>query len=84
MTFTTLFIRDPEGGYVVRVPALRGCVTEGQTLAEAIDMARDAMGLYIECLIDDGEPIPEDTRTIELYDHEVGPLVLKLSVTPTA
>ena len=83
MTFTTLFIRDAEGGYAVRVPALRGCVTQGDTLAEAIDMARDAMQLYIECLTDDGEPVPEDTRTIELYDHEVEVLVLKLSVTPT-
>lgn len=42
------------------VPALPGCVTQGETLEEAITMARDAIGLYLESLIADGEPIPEE------------------------
>lgn len=48
------------GGYTVTVPALKGCVTEGRTLEEAIAMARDAIALYIEDLIAHGEPVPED------------------------
>jgi predicted RNase H-like HicB family nuclease len=39
-------ILDPdeeEGGYTVTVPALPGCVTQGDTLEEAIAMARDAI-----------------------------------------
>jgi predicted RNase H-like HicB family nuclease len=31
------------GGYTVRVPALPGCITEGDTLAEAKRMAREAI-----------------------------------------
>ena len=84
MTFAALFIHSPEGGYVVRVPALPGCVTQGRTLPEAIDMARDAVQGYTESLRRHGDPIPDDVRTIELLDDEVEALVLKLSVTPTA
>jgi len=49
-----------EGGYSVTVPALPGCVTQGETLEEAIAMAKDAIRLYLEALRDEGEPIPEE------------------------
>ena len=49
---------DEEGGYAVTVPALPGCVTQGDTLEEAIAMARDAIQAYLESLIKDGEPVP--------------------------
>lgn len=48
------------GGYTVTVPALPGCITEGDTLEEAIAMARDAIESYIESLRKHGDPIPED------------------------
>jgi predicted RNase H-like HicB family nuclease len=46
------------GGYTVTVPALPGCVMQGETIEEAIAMARDAIRLYVESLIADGEPVP--------------------------
>ncbi len=49
-----------EGGYTVTVPTLPGCITEGDTLEEAIAMAKDAIQLYIESLLVDGEPVPEE------------------------
>lgn len=49
-----------EGGYTVTVSALPGCVTQGETLEEAIAMAKDAIRLYVESLIADGEPVPEE------------------------
>jgi predicted RNase H-like HicB family nuclease len=49
-----------EGGYTVTVPALPGCITQGETLEEAIAMAKDAIRLHIESLIADGEPVPEE------------------------
>jgi antitoxin HicB len=49
-----------EGGYTVTVPALPGCVTQGETLEEAIAMAKDAIRLYVESLIADGEAVPEE------------------------
>lgn len=47
-------------GYTVTVPALPGCITEGDTIEQAIAMAKDAIHLYIESLVADGEPIPEE------------------------
>ena len=49
-----------EGIHTVSVPALPGCITQGATIEEAIAMAKDAIGLYLEDLIACGEPIPEE------------------------
>jgi predicted RNase H-like HicB family nuclease len=58
-TYTVLLQPEPEGGYTVTCPALPGLVTFGATLEEARAMAADAIRGYIECLQEDGEPIPD-------------------------
>lgn len=59
--YTIILDPDPEeGGYTVTVPSLPGCVTQAETLEEAIAMAKDAIRLFIETLIADGEPVPEE------------------------
>ena len=59
--YTILVHPDPdEGGYTVTVPALPGCITQGETLEDAIAMARDAIKLHIETLAADGQPVPEE------------------------
>lgn len=59
--YTIILHPDMEqGGYTVTVPTLPGCITEGDTLEQAIAMAKDAIHLYIESLMADGEPIPEE------------------------
>jgi antitoxin HicB len=50
--------RQPEGEYLVSVPALPGCYTEGRTLEEAREMAADAIRAYCASLLKHGEPIP--------------------------
>lgn len=61
--YTLLLIPDPEdGGYTVRVPALPGLTTEGDTLEEAITNARDAIALWIKSAEKHGEPIPDEER----------------------
>lgn len=70
--YTLLLIPDAEeGGYTVRVPALPGLTTEGDTLEESIANARDAIALWIKSAERDGEPVPEEelppqTITIEV------------------
>ena len=44
-----------EGGYWVKVPALPGCFTQGETVEEALSNAKEAIELYVSVLIDDGE-----------------------------
>jgi antitoxin HicB len=61
-SFTVLFEPAEEGGYVVTCPALPGLVTEGDTLDEAREMAQDAIRGYLECLRQDGLPIPSDKK----------------------
>ena len=61
-SFTALLEPAAEGGYVVICPALPGLVTEGDTLAEARKMAKDAIRAYLESLLKDGEPIPKDPK----------------------
>ena len=58
-SYTVLLQPEPEGGYTVTCPALPGLVTYGETLEEARAMAADAIRGYIECLREDGEPVPE-------------------------
>ncbi len=64
---TVILIPDREvGGYTVEVPSLPGCVTEGDTVEEALTNARDAIDLYIEALHDLGRAIPpEDAEPAE-------------------
>jgi antitoxin HicB len=63
-SFTVFFEPAAEGGYVVTCPALPGLVTEGDTLAEARKMARDAIRAYLESLRKDGEAIPNDPKFV--------------------
>ena len=59
--YTIILHPDEEnGGFTVTVPALPGCVTQGESVEEAIAMARDAIRLHLEALVADGEPIPEE------------------------
>lgn len=56
--FTILIERQPEGEYLVTVPALPGCYTEGRTVEEARDMAADAIQAYCASLLKHSESIP--------------------------
>ena len=49
-----------EGGYTVTVPSLPGVATEGETIEEAISMAKEAIALHIEGLIAHGLAVPEE------------------------
>ena len=64
-TYRILLTPEAEGGFSVSVPALPGCFTQGETIAEAIEMAKEAISLYIETLQADGEVIPDDSQSLE-------------------
>lgn len=50
LSYRILLRAEPEGGYTVTVPTLPGCITFGDTITEAIAMAREAIELYLESL----------------------------------
>ncbi|WGM90369.1 MAG: type II toxin-antitoxin system HicB family antitoxin [Candidatus Bathyarchaeum tardum] len=48
-----VIIEDETGGYVALVPALPGCHTQGDTLEELMDNAKETIDLYLETLDND-------------------------------
>ena len=65
LSYRVILRKEPEGGYTVLVPMLPGCVTYGKTVEEAIEMAKDAIRLYVESLIEDGVSVPVEEELIE-------------------
>ncbi|CAN5804589.1 hypothetical protein BH24CHL4_BH24CHL4_25760 [soil metagenome] len=51
---------------MAEVPGLPGCVTQGRTCDKALTNIREAIMGYIETLIENGDPIPEDIPTATL------------------
>jgi antitoxin HicB len=60
MRYTVLLEREDDGGYVVSVPALPGCISQGDTRDEALANIREAIGLYIEDCRAAGDPVPTE------------------------
>ena len=54
-----ILIPDETGGYVVEVPSLPGCYSQGETEEEALANIREAIELHIEDMIDAGESVPD-------------------------
>lgn len=46
--YPAVFHPEEEGGFSVSVPDIEGCFTQGETIAEAVEMAQDAIGLMLE------------------------------------
>ncbi len=59
MNYKVIFRAAEEGGYDVFVPALPGCVTQGDTFEEAQKNIKEAISLYLSVLKEDGSPIPK-------------------------
>ena len=69
--YTAVLFPDAEGGYTVVVPALPGCVTEGDTVEEALAMAKEAIELYLESLAGHGEEVLEEEASPVIATVEV-------------
>ena len=64
--FRIILTPEAEGGFTVSVPSLPGCITWGETIGEAKEMAAEAIALYLEDLETNGEDIPNDMNSLEL------------------
>ncbi len=49
--YRLILTQEPEGGYTVVVPALPGCITYGDNINHAIDMAKEAIEGYLVVLL---------------------------------
>ncbi len=55
---TVLVDRDEDGYFIVEVPSLPGCVSQGETREEALENIAEAIALHIEVLEERGELVP--------------------------
>ena len=53
MRYTAVLEQEADGGYVASVPALPGCVSQGDTRQEALTNIREAIELFLETLTDE-------------------------------
>ena len=69
MKFRVVVKQDEEGTFVVTVPSLPGCISEGITRKEALVNIQDAIEGYLASLEKHGEPIPPsiDEEVVEAH-----------------
>lgn len=65
LSYRILLRPEPEGGYTVIVPSLPGCITYGENIKEAKEMAIDVIKAYLESLKKHNEPIIDDSEILE-------------------
>ena len=53
-----------EGGYVIEIPDLPGCISQGETVEEAVAMIEDAKRGWIETALEQGINITEPTAMV--------------------
>ncbi len=58
MKYRAIIEQDEDGVFVVEIPSLPGCISQGNTRSEALKNIKEAIELYLESLNEHGEPIP--------------------------
>jgi predicted RNase H-like HicB family nuclease len=58
MKYRVLIEQDEDGVFVAEVPSLPGCISQGDTRAEATENIKEAISLYLESLQAHDEPVP--------------------------
>ena len=64
--YPAIFQEQSEGGYTVIFPDIPGCITQGETMNESIEMAEDALCLMLYDTEVSGEPIPKPSNPSDI------------------
>lgn len=81
LVYPAVFIpyEDGSGGYAVEFPDLPGCVTGGDTMAEALFMAEDAASGWVLTELEEGKSVPKPSE-YEKVHHEKGQMVSLVAI----
>lgn len=60
--YPAIFERNDDDSYTITFPDLPGCISEGKSLGNAMDMAKKALKQWIEYLLDENEIVPEPSN----------------------
>ena len=70
--YTVVVHEAEEGGYWVEVPALPACFTQGESVEEVLENAKEAIEFHLEALQEDGQDIPlEDVVSLRKVEIAV-------------
>ena len=64
LTYAVVFEQTPNN-YGAYAPDVPGCISTADTPDEMLAMIREALTFHIEALIEDGDPVPEPTMSID-------------------
>ncbi len=64
--YPAIFQEQSEGGYTVVLPDIPGCITQGETITESIEMAEDALCLMLYDAEVSGESLPNPSNPINI------------------
>ena len=67
--YTAVFEPEEVGGYSVTIPALPGCISQGDTFEKALANIKEAAELYLEDLKE--SEIPREEKPIVVFPVEV-------------
>jgi predicted RNase H-like HicB family nuclease len=70
-TFKVIVEQDPEGKWTLTVPALPGYIACGDSEEEVLDLAREGIPFHLECLKDEGRPLPQGEGQAKVIALEV-------------
>ena len=72
MEFKIIIEQDEDGWYIVSVPALPGCISQGKTESEARINIAEAIEFHLSALARDGIPfIPDTKKTVSYVSVQV-------------
>ena len=71
MKYTVILQKETDGGYIVSVPVLPGCVSQGDTREDALKNIQEAIDLYIEDCRLTGDPVPQED-SLEYVELKTG------------
>ena len=66
MHYVAFIHTDEAPGFGVSFPDFPGCVTQGDTIEDALRLAREALAFHVEGMLQDGEAIPEPRATQQI------------------
>ncbi len=68
MTYVVVIEKASDGSYSAYVPDLPGCVAVGDSREEAAGLIREAIGLHIDSLREQGESVPPPSASTLTID----------------
>lgn len=59
LNYKVEILKEDEGGYVISIPKLKGCITTSEDIEEGMSLIEDAKREWIEAAIESNYEIPE-------------------------